>query len=178
MMELVHNRELSIRTYDLGDHRLLVEGCLTDHRHRSRHGEPLEEPELVHDMVLRLKIRGPQMLIEKAEATMPHHPKEECTVILPWIKNLKGLRIASGFTMKVKEVIGGTKGCAHLTSLVIAMGASAVQGYWAAYGIEGEKTGLDDEAVRKIINTCYVWRKDGPLVKRLREASKVQGSAD
>ena len=38
--------------------------------------------------------------------------------------------------MKVKKAIGRAKGCAHLTSLVIAMGESAVQGYWAAYGAE------------------------------------------
>ena len=68
------------------------------------------------------------MLIEQAEATMPHHPREECPEVLPWIRNLEGLGIAPGYTMKVKRVIGGIKGCAHLTSLVIEMGESAVLG--------------------------------------------------
>jgi len=120
-------------------------------------------------MVIRLKVKGPDMFIEQAEATMPHHPREECPVVLPWIRKLEGLRMAQGFSMKVKKVIGGTKGCAHLTSLVIAMGPSAVQGYWAAYGVERERMSLHEQAIKNVINTCYLWREDGPLVKELEE---------
>ena len=109
------------------------------------------------------------MLIEEAEAEMPHHPREDCTVVIPWIRNLEGMRIATGFTMKVKETIGETKGCAHITSLVIGMGPSAVQGYWAAYGVEREKLSLNTEAVTKILNTCYLWREEGPLIRGLQE---------
>lgn len=169
MKELVHNRELSIRTYDLGDHRILIEGRLIDHRYRSRQDSAKEEPRLVHDMIVRLKVRGPDMLIEEAEAEMPHHPIEDCTVVLPWIQNLEGMKIATGFTMKVKETIGETKGCAHITSLVVGMGPSAVQGYWAAYGVERERMSLNKEAVKKILNTCYLWREDGPLIRGFQE---------
>jgi hypothetical protein len=169
MRELVHNREISIRTFDLGDHCILVEGSLIDHRHRPWENEALDGPMLVHHMVIRLKVRGPAMLIEQADATMPHHPREECQVVLPWIRNLEGLTITQGFTMKVKRAIGGIKGCAHLTSLVNAMGPAAVQGYWSAYGVERRKRGRHDEAVRNIINTCYLWREDGPLIETLQE---------
>ena len=172
MRELVHSREISIRTFDLGDHSILVEGCLIDHRYRPWPNEASEEPKPVHHMVIRLKVKGPEMLIEQAEATMPYHPREECPVVIPWISNLEGLRITQGFSMKVKKAIGGTKGCAHLTSLVTAMGPSAVQGYWAAYGVESERMSLHDEAVKNIINTCYLWREDGPLVKDLQENGK------
>jgi hypothetical protein len=170
MKELVHNREISIRTFDLGDHYILVEGSLIDHRYRPRDDEASEESKLVHHMVIRLKVKGPGMLIEQAEATMPHHPREECSVVLPWTRNLEGLRITQGFSMKVKKVIGGIKGCAHLTSLVTTMGPSAVQGYWAAYGVEKGRMSLHDQAVKNIINTCHLWREDGTLVKELQEA--------
>ncbi len=76
--------------------------------------------------------------------------------------------------MKVKEIIGNSKGCAHLTSLVIAMGPAAVQGYWAAYGVDRRRMAIQDEAVKKVINTCYLWREDGPMVRRLEEALKSQ----
>jgi len=178
MKELVHDRELSIRTYDLGEQCILVEGWLTDHRHRPRRDEPTEVPMVVHDMTARLRVRGPEMLIEEAEAEMPYHPREACTAVLPWIRNLEGLRIARGFTMKVKEIIGNTRGCAHLTSLIIAMGPSAVQGYWAAYGPERSRMSASEEAVRKVINTCYVWREDGPLVTSLQDASKPPDSQE
>ncbi len=172
MKELVQNRELSMRTYDLGDHIILIEGFLTDHRYRSSPNENPEGGRLVHDMIVRLKVRGPGMLIEEAEAEMPHHPREECLEVLPWIKRIEGLRIATGFTIKVKEIIGDTKGCAHLTSLVIAMGPVAIQGYWSAYGVERTRRAIKDEAVKKVINTCYLWREDGPMVRRLKGTLK------
>lgn len=176
MNKLVHTREISIRTTDLGDHSILVEGSLIDHRYRPRQEEAQEESELVHHMVIRLKVRGPGMLIEQAEATMPHHPREECPEMLPWLRNLEGLGITPGYSMKVKKAIGGTKGCAHLTSLVIAMGESAVQGYWAAY--ESERRILREQIIKKFINTCHLWKEGGPIVKRLRETLESQDSSE
>jgi hypothetical protein len=80
--------------------------------------------------------------------------------------------------MKVKRVIGGTKGCAHLTSLVIAMGESAVQGYWSAYGAESERAGLREQTIKKFINTCHLWKEDGPIIKGLRERFGSQDSSE
>jgi hypothetical protein len=178
MNKLVHTREISMRTSDLGDHTILVEGSLIDHRYRPMKNEGSEESELVHHMVIRLKVKGPGMLIEQAEATMPHHPREECPEVLPWIRNLEGLEIAPGYSMKVKRAIGGIRGCAHLTSLVIAMGESAVQGYWAAYIPEKGGTGLREQTIKKFINTCHLWKEDGPIVKGLRENLKSQDSSE
>jgi hypothetical protein len=129
-------------------------------------------------MVVRLKVKGPAMLIEESEATMPHHPRAECPEMLPSIRNLEGLKIASGYTMRIKKAIGGTKGCAHLTGLIIAMGESAVQGYWAAYEAERKKTGLCEDTIKKFINTCHLWKEDGPIVKGLREALESQDSSE
>ncbi len=178
MKRPVHTREISMRTSDLGDHYILVEGSLIDHRYRPAQNKTSEEPELVHHMVIQLKVKGPRMLIEKAEAKMPHHPREECPEVLPWIQNLEGLEIAPGYSMKVKKVIGGIKGCAHLTSLVIAMGESAVQGYWAAYGAERGGAGLPEQTIKKFINTCHLWKEDGPIVKGLRESLESKSSSE
>ena len=177
MKRLVHTREISIQTSDLGDHSILVEGRLLDHRYRPER-ERAEAPDLVHHMVIRLKVKGPGMLIEQAEATMPHHPREECPEVLPMIRSLEGLEIAPGYSMKVKRAIGGVKGCAHLTSLVIAMGESAVQGYWAAYEAERRRRGLREQTIRKFINTCHLWKEDGPIVRGLRETLESQESPE
>jgi hypothetical protein len=175
--KLVHTREISIKTSDLGDHSILVEGSLIDHRHQPER-DRAEEAELVHHMVIRLKVKGPGMLIEEAEATMPRHPREECPEVLPAIRNLEGLEIAPGYSMKVKRAIGGVKGCAHLTSLVIAMGESAVQGYWAAYEAERRRRGLREQTIKKFINTCHLWKEDGPIVRGLRETLKSQNPSE
>ena len=177
MKKLVHTREISIQTSDLGDHSILVEGSLIDHRHQPE-PDRTEETKLVHHMVIRLKVKGPEMLIEEAEATMPHHPREECPEMLPSIRNLEGLEIAPGYSMKVKRTIGGVKGCAHLTSLVIAMGESAVQGYWVAYETERRRRGLREQTIKKFINTCHLWKEDGPIVRGLRETLESQSPSE
>jgi len=176
MKKLVHTREISMRTSDLGDHTILVEGSLIDHRYRTRRSGVAKDSELVHHMVVQLKVKGPGMVIEGAEATMPHHPREECPDMLPWIRKLEGLEIAPGYSMKVKKIVGGVRGCAHLTSLVIAMGESAVQGYWTAYVAETRKTGLPEQTIKKFINTCHLWKEDGPIVRELREISESKDS--
>ena len=94
------------------------------------------------------------------------------------IRSLEGLEIAPGYSMKVKRAIGGVKGCAHLTSLVIAMGESAVQGYWAAYEAERRRSGLRKQTIRKFINTCHLWKEDGPIVRGLRESLESQESPE
>jgi hypothetical protein len=175
--KLVHTREISMRTFDLGDHTVLVEGTLLDHQNRPKQNKTPQKPKLLHHMVIRLKVKGPGMLIEQAEALMPQHPREECPEVLPWIRNLEGLRIVPGFTMKVKKVIGGIRGCAHLTSLIISMGESAVQGYWAAYGEEKGDMNLRKQTVQAFVNTCYLWRENGPIVKSLRETLELENSS-
>ncbi len=172
MRELVHGRDIAIRTYDLGGERILVEGRLKDERHRPRSGETFEGPFLVHDMVVRMTVQGPRMSIQAVEAQMPQHPREGCTEVLPWMQRLVGERIVSGFTQRVKELVGETRGCAHLTSLFIAMGPAAVQGYWAAYGVDRSQIRIDDPRILGVVNTCYLWREDGPLVEALRGAER------
>lgn len=173
MKEIVHSRDTSIRTFDLGEGRVLVEGRLRDQRHRPRTGETtFEGPRLVHDMVARFTVRGPDMVIEDVEAEMPRHPREGCTDVLPWMKKLVGERIVSGFTQRVKDLVGNSKGCAHLTSLFITMGPAAVQGFWAAYGVDRSQVRPDDPRIQRVINTCHLWREDGPIMRALRKAQQ------
>jgi hypothetical protein len=79
MKKLVHTREISIWISDLGDHYILLEGSLIDHQFLLRQNEVSEDSELVHYMFIRSKVKGSVMLIEQVEATMPHHPREECS---------------------------------------------------------------------------------------------------
>jgi hypothetical protein len=58
------------------------------------------------------------------------------------------------------------------------MGESAVQGYWAAYGEKRGREGLSEQTIKKFINTCHLWKEDGPIVKGLRETLKSQDSSE
>jgi len=104
-----------------------------------------------------------------AEAEMKRVPREPCPEILPGLQKLVGLRIITGYTQKVKDLIGGIQGCSHLTNLFLTMGPAAVQGYWAVYGRKPGARSLQNPAILRVIDSCHVWRKDGPLAQSLEE---------
>jgi hypothetical protein len=159
---------MEIQTLDLGGHHILVEGKLRDTRISP---SPPQDPEqgfvVVHEMIARLWIQGPDLTIAAVEAEMPTIPREMCPQALLAVQKLVGLKVKTGFTQKVKDLIGDVRGCSHLTNLLLTLGPAAVQGYFAAYGRASAARPLDHPALSRVIDSCHVWRKDGPYVKSL-----------
>ncbi len=173
--KLVHTRKIEINTFDLDDHRILVEGELEDTRRPPSSVEESETgPFLVHHLVARIWVQGPDLTISAVDAEMKRIPRQECPEVLPAVQKLVGLKIITGFTQKVKDLIGSVKGCSHLTNLFLTLGPAAVQGYWAAYGRRPGARSLDNPAISRVIDSCHVWRKDGPYVQSLI-ATKAKG---
>jgi hypothetical protein len=168
----VHARKIEIYAYDLGENRVLVEGNLTDTRPSQSSGEPGHEPARIHDLTARIWVQGPDLTISAAEAEMGQIPREMCPEVLPGVQKLVGLKIITGFTQKVKDVIGDVKGCSHLTNLFLTLGPVAVQGYWAAYGRRAGARALENPAFSRVLDSCHVWRRDGPYVRSLIAAIK------
>jgi len=166
--KLVHTRKIEIQTYDLGDHRVLVQGRLADIRSPQLPAGELESGAvLIHDLVARIWVQGPDLTICAVDAEMDQIPREMCAEVLPAVQKLVGLRIITGFTQKVKDRIGDVKGCSHLTNLFLTLGPVAVQGYWAAYGRRPGARSLNNPAISRVIDSCHVWRRDGPYVRSL-----------
>jgi hypothetical protein len=166
--KLVHTRKIEINTFDLGNHRILVEGELEDTRRPPSSTEKSETgPFLVHHLVARFWVQGPDLTISAVDAEMKRIPRQGCPEVLPAVQKLVGVKIITGFTQKVKDLIGNVRGCSHLTSLFLTLGPVAVQGYWAAYGREPGARSLDNPAISRVIDSCHVWRKDGPQVQSL-----------
>ncbi len=163
---LVQNRSIEINTYDLGNHQVRVEGKLADRRYPPKPAESEGEPKVIHDLVARIWVQGPDLTICKVEAEMPRIPMNMCPEVLPLAQKLVGLKIITGFSQKVKDLIGGAEGCSHLTHLFVNLGPLAVQGYFAAYGRAAGKS-LGPPALSRLVDSCYLWRKDGPLVRSL-----------
>jgi hypothetical protein len=128
-------------------------------------------------MIIRMEIKGPKLTIEDIEVEMPTIPYEECLETLGTLNQLKGMPIVSGFTAKVKRLVGGRRGCCHLLSLLTAMAPAAVQGAWSAVIREP----VDQEvylemAMGRVKNTCWVWREDGPLMAKYKSMTKTADS--
>ena len=168
--EKIHTRQITVATYDTSDDAIIVEGVLKDDRLKDAYrpeGETIP-PGTVHHMIIRMKVARPRLTIEDIDVEMPASPHEECSEVQNSLLPVIGLRISSGFTVKVKELVGGAKGCAHLLALLIAMAPAAVQGAWSAatrQPVDSET--ISQSSLTRMKNTCFVWRSDGPNYTKL-----------
>jgi len=127
-------------------------------------------PGNIHHMFIRLLIEIASIRIVKVEVEMPGIPHQDCPQTIPVFDKLKGMRIAPGFTSKVRHIIGGPRGCAHLTGLLMAMASAAIQGLWTYRAREPHQDEIINAMANDyLIDTCRVWRRDGPLVESVRK---------
>jgi len=164
-----HTRTIEINTYEYDEQRLVVEGCLTDHRLQEFYLATGEKrpPGLLHQMIIHMLVNKTTLEIEDLNVAMPTVPRGECLETINSIDAVKGLRITRGFTSRVKAMVGSGKGCNHLVALLTSMGSSTIQGY-AAYKLQESHRFISD-MINLLENTCWTWRADGPLMNFIRE---------
>ena len=167
--EKLHTRNIEVTTYYYDEQRMIVEGFLKDDRFQESHSMTGEKfpSGVVHHMAIRLLVNCSNLVIEDINVDLISVPREACRETIGCLTPIKGLTITKGFTAKVKKLAGGKKGCTHLVELILAMAPAAVQGY-AAY--QSRKPVIPDPDRAKMIleflvNTCLVWRADGPFVE-------------
>lgn len=168
--EKIHTRNMEIATYEGGDGLVIVEGRLRDDRlvptyHISGEKRP---PQNIHHMIVRMGIDCASLSIRGVEVDMPGTPQNECRQTAESLQQLNGIRIVPGFTSRVKKVLGGRQGCLHLTTLVLAMAPAILQGFWAFKSRTPDIGKISPELIeRYLLDTCWVWRKEGPLAAQL-----------
>jgi len=176
----IHTRTIEMSTYETDKGDIIVEGTLKDNRliptyRLSGENRP---PQTVHHMVIRMRIGASSFSIEDIEAEMPEIPHSECPQTSESLLKIKGMKIAPGFTDKVKKRLSGINGCSHLTALIHAMAPAAVQGIWVYNSRKPENAGISFDMLQDyLIDTCWVWRKDGPLETRLKKELKKKRSS-
>jgi hypothetical protein len=127
-------------------------------------------PGILHQMIVSLLVNKKSLEIEDLQVEMPVIPRGDCLETIHCLEEAKGLKVASGFTAKVKDIGGGIKGCNHLVALLTSMGPSVMQGY-GAY-CDHKIPGFLLENFHFLMNTCRVWRDGGPLIGILEEKRK------
>jgi len=155
--EAVHQRSVTMRTHPLDDERVIVEGWLRDDR-------------LVDAFYWDGRDR-PAGVVHWMCAEMPGVPRELCRSTAESVKKVIGVPIVAGFTEKVRGLIGGVEGCAHLTYLIVAMGPAALHGYWTQRSRKRRPVPESVEefsGLQYLINSCALWREEGPMVQEVR----------
>lgn len=177
-----HERTITMATYPAGPDRVVVEGRLVDRRLKDYYlvtGEKRSAGD-IHHMVVRLLVETTGFIIQDVEVELVAVPRDECAVVGSSLGVIKGEKITKGFSNRMKSLLGGTKGCSHLMTLVIAMGPAALQGIFSSRAqkpmdlhamlADPKRT---DFFMKTLLNTCTVWREDGPAIARLRKTIKA-----
>ena len=118
-------------------------------------------------MIIRLVLQLPERVIRDIEVEMPVAPHGACHEAKQCLAPLIGMRIAPGFTARVRKSVGRKAGCNHLQALLAAMAPAAFQGAWS-FRVSRP---IDPESYRgmaqNLRDSCWAWREGGPLVKKL-----------
>jgi hypothetical protein len=162
----MHTRTIECRGYLREDGLWDIEGHLLDTKpfaisNHDRGDIPADTP--LHDMWIRLTVDA-DLLVHEVEACTDQGPYGICGNITDSFKVLKGLRIKSGWTLKTRELLGGTRGCTHLLELLGPMATTAFQ---AIYPVRVQHE--TDRTLTKrpgLIGGCHAYAADGPIVKQ------------
>lgn len=175
--EKIQSRDIEITSYEYDATHIVVCGVLCDRRLVPTFSVDMQkrEPATVHHMRICMKVNTDTFMIEEIEAELPETPHRECAGMYATIQRIKGLTLSPGFTSHVRKKLGGRKGCIHLTTLLLAMAPAALQGYWVHNDRKPDRRKLSGANMeRYLIDTCYVWRREGPLVQKIAELAGVE----
>jgi hypothetical protein len=162
----VHQRDITAATFEVDKTRFIIEGVIKDKSldttYRLTTGK--SPPSVYHHMIIRWLVKYPGFEIVDLEVEMPTVPVDECHKTKEMLKNIIGIKISTSFTKNIGLLFGGTKGCAHMKSLLLLMGTTAIQGYWCMISRDKQKKEDNVKILSSAIkNTCYVWRHDGEV---------------
>jgi len=123
----------------------------------------------VHDMQLRLTLAR-DMTVRDIEVTTNHAPYDVCPSVAPGYKALVGAKVGGGWRKAVTEAVGRTKGCTHITELLMPAATVAFQtmGSWPKEGqVATEERPDQSQKKPYFIDGCKAWASDGPVVQKL-----------
>ena len=127
--EPLHRRTIEIRGYKRQDGLSDLEGHLVDTKpddfKLAAGVRPAEEP--IHGMWLRITVDRALTIVDAA-AEMDAMPYvDHCNQIVPAYRKLVGLAIRPGYHRSVTELLGGIRGCTHITELAGILATAAFQ---------------------------------------------------
>jgi Protein of unknown function (DUF2889) len=168
----LHTRTITCEGYERDDGLYDIEAQIID-----RKTYDVDEPYRghrpagahVHDMQVRLTL-DKSMTVQKIAATTNHAPYDVCPEVAPGYQRLVGAKIGAGWRKAVAEAVGRTRGCTHITELLMPMATVAFQtmGSWPKGGKVATEAQPDHSAKKPyFIDGCHAWASDGPVVKRL-----------
>jgi hypothetical protein len=164
--QLKHRRQIDVQIFSRGDGLWEVDATLTDTKTRAAQMadglRPAGTP--IHDMLLRLVVNAQFDILEAGSQThwMPY--PGTCDQHGDVYGRLVGLNLLQDFRKSMRDVVGGVRGCTHITELAQVLPTAVVQ----AFAGEVLDTRGSAEGARRPfqIDRCHALRRDGDVVRR------------
>lgn len=170
---LIHQRNIECRSFLRADGLWDIEGRLADvktHAARLSDGRTVEAGQTYHGLMIRVTVDD-EFLIREVAVSMPDVPTSECRGAMPAYEQLVGVHLGAGFSRRVKELFGSTRGCVHLTELLLPIATTAFQTIPMARAMVAPRDAHDvkvyDRALAGLVDTCYALRASGPIASRM-----------
>ncbi len=117
--------------------------------------------EAVHDMSVRVTIDSKMNILDAATCTDAAPYMGSCDSIPPDYSGIVGLNLFHGFRTAVKDLFGGTRGCAHVSELLMFLPTVALQTF------ASEVLDNDDSAHKPYqLDRCHALDSHSETVKR------------
>jgi hypothetical protein len=170
-MQLVHTRQIVCRGYRRRDGLWQIEASVADEKGQAvpfNSRPPVRAGELIHHLALRV-LSDDDYTIRDASAETMAAPWPACSDIAADYRKLIGLRIGPGFTRAVRELLGGTRGCTHLSDLLGQVGNTYMQASFPERlarqrGSADDPRAWTDAGTLAFVDGCHAWRKDGAVL--------------
>ncbi|MEJ8858234.1 DUF2889 domain-containing protein [Variovorax robiniae] len=167
---LLHTREIVCQGYLRDDGLLDVESTMRDISpdgsdlffKRLGRGEDLHRMRIVMTVDSDMVIRAMQVQTQAA-------PTPYCAEGNAIYDKLVGQKIGPGFTKRVRNLVGGNRGCTHLTELIGPAATTAIQSLYALGRERGNlrtlHAGVGALPKPSLADTCQAYRSDGEALK-------------
>ena len=117
--------------------------------------------EAVHDLSLRVTIDGKFNVIAAQASTDAAPYMGACETVAPDYSQIVGLNLFHGFLKTVKTLFGNTRGCAHLTELLMALPTAALQTF-----VSEVPDNHDSEHKPYHVDRCHALSSSSETVRR------------
>lgn len=159
---LVHTRLIRGYAYAREDQLWDLVACLQDVKQKDLPLEngirPAGTP--YHDMELTVTIDATMHILDVQARTLAAPYAGACDTFPEVYRQLIGLNLMKGFREQVRDRVGGTQGCTHLTELAFVLPTLAIQ----AFAGELQAIGRESQSKPLQLDRCRALRADGPFV--------------
>lgn len=169
--EHIHTRQIHFAGYEREDGLFDIEAHMTDtktYAFQNKWRGSIEPGDPLHEMRLRVTIND-QFEIVDIEAATDNSPFSICPSIAPAYKQLIGVTMGVGWRRNIRERLGGTRGCTHLTELLFPMATVAIQ---TIRPLQNHRRRMADSESSHyagkpfVLNTCHAWHESSEIVQQ------------